>query len=121
MKRLLIFGLLIIVLSSFVSAGKVNYYIKTSNSCTESMSDLITCRNTMVLNTFNYGIDKLEINDIYVYKPNKRYFLAPNLEWIVHRLKQIDGNMCLFKGDNNQINDPWVRCNTINFKVVNIK
>jgi len=118
MKLLIITITLLLISITFVSAGKVNYYTNQNFylMCTPSMIPTFSCYNKLTFQT----VSELKVNEIYFYRPNYRDF-PTSADYIIHRLKDKQNGMCLFKGDNNDFFDPWVKCNQVAFVLVDIK
>jgi len=108
--------ILLLILISTVSAGKVNYTMRLS--CTSnSMEPTISCRDDLIVNTVSLS-EGLTVGSVYCYRPDYRYYRLPVYWKVCHRLtSEINGSL-IFKGYNNNYYDKPVDRKFVALKVI---
>lgn len=91
-------GIFLLLSSSFVIAGKVDYYqYLTCDS--NSMYPAISCEDRLTINVVHRW-DEVEVDNIYCYRPDRRSKYGNPYDLTCHRLIIVVNDLYYFKGDN---------------------
>ena len=111
--------LMIAITISNVSGGKIVYNIPFIKSY--SMLPYINPDINIVKGIKYDSSIKLNTNDVICFNPDYRYFYGGGYRYVCHRIIDIKNNTYLTKGDNNPVEDYYVKEKDIQFKIVGVE